>query len=135
MSDPPDVDGLITLASHRTVAEVMDRLAVLLPAHGIRIFARINFSADAAANGLSLDPTELLIVGNPTAGTPLIVARPSAAIDLPLKILAWSSVGVGTQVSYNDPGYLQRRHGFPPGLVANIAGLATLIARAASQEA
>jgi uncharacterized protein (DUF302 family) len=135
MNDVADIDGLLTLASQRSVAEVMDRLEVLLPAHRILVFARINFSADAAAVGLSLHPTELLIVGNPTVGTPLMVASPSTAIDLPLKVLAWSGVGVGTRVSYNDPAYLQRRHGFSPGLVANIAGLGTLVARAASQEA
>jgi uncharacterized protein (DUF302 family) len=128
----PDVDGLLTLASERTVVEVMDRLEALLPRHGIRIFARINFSADAADEGLRLHPSELLIVGNPAAGTPLIVAHPSTAIDLPLKVLAWSSTGVGTRVSYNDPAYLQRRHGLSPVLLANIAGLGLLVAQAAS---
>jgi uncharacterized protein (DUF302 family) len=134
MRDGLEVDGLQTVVSHRTVADVLDRLEVLLSAQRIHIFARINFSADATANGLFLRPTELLIVGNPKAGTPLIVASPSSAIDLPLKVLAWTSDGHGTQISYNDPTYLQRRHGLSPTLVANIGGLGGLIERAAAED-
>ena len=73
----------------------------------------------------------MLIAGAPKAGTPLIEAKPSAAIDLPLKILAWTEQGGQTTVAYNDPQYLQHRHGFPPELVKNIAGMSALIAAAA----
>jgi uncharacterized protein (DUF302 family) len=95
------------------------------------VFAHLDFSADAAAEGMRLRPTQLLIVGNPRAGTPLMEAQPSVAIDLPLKILAWSEDGGSTMVAYNETEYLQRRHGFPAELEKNIAGVPALVAQAA----
>ncbi len=95
------------------------------------IFARINFSADARRAGLSLRPTELLILGSPKAGTPLMAATPSLAIDLPLKVLAWQDADDRVWVSYNAPEYLQRRHGFASELLKNIAGLGALVEAAA----
>ena len=97
----------------------------------MKIFARINFSQDAAAVGLSLLPTELLLLGSPKAGTPLMVATSTIAIDLPLKVLAWQDNEGRCWVSYNSPDYLQRRHEIAPELIANIAGLGSLVEAAA----
>jgi uncharacterized protein (DUF302 family) len=131
MSEP--VEGMMVLRTQRTVPEVMERLQELMKARGIKVFAHLDFSADAAAEGVRLRPTQLLIVGNPKAGTPLIEAQPSVAIDLPLKVLAWSEDGQPTTVAYNDPEYLRRRHGFPAELVKNISALGALIAKSAGE--
>ncbi|HEX4152319.1 MAG TPA: DUF302 domain-containing protein [Steroidobacteraceae bacterium] len=132
MSTEKTVDGLIILRSRHTVLELMERLRELFKTHGIKVFAHLDFSADAAAEGIQLRPTQMLIAGSPRAGTPLIEAAPSVAIDLPLKVLAWSEKG-GTSVAYNDPDYLRRRHGFSAELGKNIAGLGALIAKAAGE--
>jgi uncharacterized protein (DUF302 family) len=131
MSTDNTIEGLAILRSNRAVSDVMERLQTLLRARGIKIFAHIDFSADASAEGIHLRPTQMLILGNPKAGTPLIEARPTVAIDLPLKILAWSDDVGGTTVAYNDPDYLRRRHGFPPELIQNISGIAAIAAKAA----
>jgi uncharacterized protein (DUF302 family) len=91
------------------------------------IFARVNFSRDAEKVGLKMQPSQLLILGNPKAGTPLMVAAPLAALDLPLKVLAWADEAGQCWVSCNTPEYLQRRHGFPSALIANIAPLSALL--------
>lgn len=134
MSGEKPVDGMMLVRSGRTVPDVMQRLQALMKARGIRVFAHLDFSADAAAEGIRLRPTQLLIAGAPKAGTPLIEAEPSIAIDLPLKILAWSEDGRSTTMAYNDPEYLRRRHGFPADLVKNISGLAALVAKAAGED-
>lgn len=132
MGSEATVDGLKVLHSRLTVPQVMERLEELLKAHNIRVFSHLDFSADAAAEGIGLRATQMLIAGNPKSGTPLIEAQPSVAIDLPLKVLAWSENGQ-TRVAYNDPAYLQRRHGFPAALAKNIAGFGELVARAADE--
>jgi uncharacterized protein (DUF302 family) len=119
--------GIMTLASSRGVAETLDRLESVAKSHGMTVFARINFSKDAAAVGLTLPPTQLLILGNPAGGTPLMVAAPTLALDLPLKVLAWQDESNRCRVSFNAPEYLQQRHGFPAALMANIAGLSKLV--------
>jgi uncharacterized protein (DUF302 family) len=131
MSGDKTVDGMMIVRTGRSVPDVVQRLQDLMKARGIRVFAHLDFSADAAAEGIRLRPTQLLIVGNPKAGTPLIEAQPSVAIDLPLKILVWSDEG--THVAFNDPAYLRRRHGFPAELDKNISGLAALVAQAAGE--
>jgi uncharacterized protein (DUF302 family) len=128
-----NVDGLMVLRSRYTVSQVMDRLQELMKARSIKVFAHLDFSADAAAEGIALRPTQMLIAGNPRAGTPLIEATPSVAIDLPLKVVAWSEDGQ-TTVAYNDPEYLRRRHEFPEALGKNISGLGTLVAKAAGED-
>jgi uncharacterized protein (DUF302 family) len=125
------VAGLTILPAPRGVTATLDRLEALAKEHGLMIFARINFSADAGRVGLGLGPTELLILGSPKAGTPLMAATPSLAIDLPLKVLAWQAADERVWVSYNAPEYLQQRHGFPPELLKNIAGLGALVEAAA----
>jgi uncharacterized protein (DUF302 family) len=131
MSEP--IEGMMVLHTRRTVPDVMERLQELMKARGIKVFAHLDFGADAAGEGMRLRPTQLLIVGNPKAGTPLIEAQPSIAIDLPLKVLVWSEDGQSSTVAYNDPEYLRRRHGFPAELVKNISGLGALIAKAAGE--
>jgi uncharacterized protein (DUF302 family) len=119
--------GIRTLASSRGVDATLDRLESVAKSKGMTVFARINFSKDAAAVGLKLQPTQLLILGNPTGGTPLMVAAPKLALDLPLKVLAWQDESNRCWVSFNTPEYLQQRHGFPATLMANIAGLSKLV--------
>ena len=120
-------NGIRTLAAPSGVDATLDRLENVAKSHGMTVFARINFSKDAAAVGLTLSPTQLLILGNPTGGTPLMVAAPKLALDLPLKVLAWQDESNHCWVSFNTPEYLQQRHRFPAGLMANIAGLSKLV--------
>jgi YVTN family beta-propeller protein len=129
----PSIDGLIMLPTQHTVADILTRTVSIAQARGITIFANIDFSGDAARSKLTLRPTGLVILGNPAAGTPVMAARPTVAIDLPLKILAFEDADGHTWVAYNDPKYLQRRHGFSQALVSNlepIGGLAQAVAGA-----
>ena len=123
--------GIATIASVGSVGESLDRLEGLATSRGLRIFARIDFSKDAASAGMKLRTMQLLILGNSNAGTPLMQAVASAALDLPLKVLAWQGDDGVCQLSYNRSEYLQQRHGFPATLTANIAGLAALVEAAA----
>ncbi len=132
MSDGESNKGMTMLAAAGTVDETMDRLESLAIKRGLTLFARINFAKDAAAAGLSMRPTQLLILGNPAAGTPLMVAAPATALDLPLKVLAWQDSANRCWVCCNTPEYLQQRHGFPAALIANIAGLEKLVQAAAA---
>jgi uncharacterized protein (DUF302 family) len=134
MSQSAAVDGLRVLPTRRTVSDVLNRVASLARARGLTIFAQIDFSGDAQRAGLALSPTGLVILGNPKGGTPLIVATPTAAIDLPLKMLAWQDAGGKTWVAYNEAEYLQARHRFAPGLVKNIAVLGALAEAAAAED-
>ena len=134
MSAERNIDGLHAVPTNRTVANVMERLQAIVRARGLAVFARINFSADAERAGLELPPTELILVGNPKAGTPLIAATPTVAIDLPLRVLAWTNAEGRTYLAYNEPDYLQKRHGFSPAPIKNIAGLAALVTEAAQDD-
>ena len=119
--------GIKVLAASSGVDDTMDRLESLAQQRGLTVFARINFAKDAAAAGLTLQPTQLLILGSPSAGTPLMAAAPRTALDLPLKVLAWQDAANHCWVSFNTPEYLQQRHGFPAALMANITGLEKLV--------
>ncbi len=123
-------NGLIHLASQHSVEEAMQRLEALLKERGISIFARVDHSGEAAKVGLAMRPTKLLIFGSPKAGTPLMQAAPSVAIDLPLKALFWEDAEGKVWLTYNDPAYLQQRHNFPGELLANIAGVSALFTKA-----
>ncbi len=105
--------GIASLASARSVAETANRLAAALQSAGMTIFARLDQQAAAKAVGLDMRPMVLLIFGNPAAGTPLMIAHPTLAIDLPLKALVWEDADGKVHVDYNSPDYLQRRHGLP----------------------
>jgi len=128
------VPGLRILPTRHSVPDVLSRLETLARGRGLTIFSRIDFSGDAARAGLSLRPMGLVILGNPAAGTPLMVASPTLAIDLPLKVLAWQDAGDKVWVGYNEPSYLLARHHFPAELEKNIAALGALAAKAASDE-
>ena len=131
MSTLRPAPGLTVLSSGHAVDELIARLKQMLQARGLRVFAEIDFSADAAACGLTLRPTRMLVAGNPKAGTPLIEASPSIAIDLPLKVLVWAEDGQ-TRVAFNDPHYLVERHAVPEDLTRNIAGFGALVEQVAA---
>jgi len=123
--------GIMNALSNHSVDQTAERLQGILQAKGIELFAVIDHSAGAEKAGLRMRPTKLVIFGSPKAGTPLMLAAPSIAIDLPLKILIWEDGQGKVWVSYNSPKYLQERHGFPEELLQNIAGIETLAGKAA----
>jgi uncharacterized protein (DUF302 family) len=122
--------GLVHLESPCTVTETLTRLERLVRSKGLTVLARIDHSGDAARVGLEMRATELLIFGNPKAGTPLMIASPTAAIDLPLKALAWEDADGKVWLSYNSSGYLAERHSIPSVLLQNIAGIGALCEQA-----
>jgi uncharacterized protein (DUF302 family) len=124
-------NGIIDKLSHHSVEETVERLKGILQSKGVALFAMIDHSGEAQKVGMKMPPTKLLIFGSPKAGTPLMLAAPSVAIDLPLKILVWEDVQGKVWVSYNSPAYLQQRHGIAPALLQNIAVVETLVAKAA----
>ena len=123
-------NGLVRIASPRSVPETIQRLEEVLRAKGMTIFARIDHSGEAAKVGLEMHPTQVLLFGSPKGGTPVMVAAPSVAIDLPLKALVAEDDQGKVWVSYNSPDYLKERHGLPLGLLQNIAVVETLAAKA-----
>ena len=122
--------GIIGVPSHHSVDETVARLKGVLQEKGITLFALIDHSGEAEKVGMKMRPTQLLIFGSPKAGTPLMQAAPSIAIDLPLKILVWEDGQGKVRISYNNPEYLQERHGVPQELLANISVVETLAAKA-----
>ena len=124
-------NGIVTIPSNHSVDETVERIKDILQSKGVALFALIDHSGEAAKVGMKMPNTKLLIFGNPKGGTPLMLASPSAAIDLPLKILVAEDSQGKTWVSYNTPEYLRERHGLPQDLVQNIAIVATLADKAA----
>jgi len=124
-------EGIKTLTSHHTVDETVTRLKALLEQKGIKLFCLVDHSGEAHAAGLTMPNTKLLIFGNPKAGTPLMLAAPSTALDLPLKILVAETPEGTTQLSWNDSSWLQSRHAFPPDLEANLAAAPLFATKAA----
>jgi uncharacterized protein (DUF302 family) len=133
MSSATDVSGLVKLPSRHSVSATIDRLEALLKERGILVFARIDFSGDAQRAGLRMPAEQMLIFGNPKAGTPLMLAVPAAGLDLPLKMLAWEAPDGKVWTAYNDPQYLVQRHGLPAALAANLAAVVPLIERAVAE--
>ena len=129
---PHTDNGIIDAQSQHSVEQTVERLTALLLAKGVTLFALVDHSGEAAKIGITMPPTKLLIFGTPKAGTPLMLAAPSVAIDLPLKILVSEDAQGRAWLSYNSPAYLQERHGVPQGLLPNIAVVETL-ARAAGE--
>jgi len=125
------VNGMVHLRSHYSVHETLHRLESVLIAHGLAIFGRVDHSGEAEKVGLKMPPTQVLIFGSPKAGTPLMVASPTLAIDLPLKALVWEDADGTVWLSYNSPEYLQQRHHVPDALITNIAGAGALLQQAA----
>src|SRR5205807_6503976 len=124
-------DGIITIPSNHSVEETIEKLKAILQSKGITLFALIDHSREAARAGMEMRPTKLLIFGNPKGGTPVMLAAPSSAIDLPLKILIWQDAEGKVWISYNSPTYLQERHNLAPELLQNISVVETLAAKAA----
>jgi uncharacterized protein (DUF302 family) len=124
-------NGIVDVPSNHSVDETVERIKSILQSKGITLFALIDHSGEAEKVGMKMPPTKLLIFGSPKAGTPLMLAAPSIAIDLPLKILVWEDGEGKVWVSYNSPQYLQERHDLPEDLVKNIAVVGTLAAKAA----
>ena len=125
-------NGIIHKPSNHSVDETLRKLQDFLEAKGIAIFALVDHSGEAKKVGMQMPNTKLLIFGNPKGGTPLMLAAPSIAIDLPLKILIWEDHQGKAWVSYNSPEYLAERHGLPQNLVQNIAFVETLAASVAA---
>jgi uncharacterized protein (DUF302 family) len=126
-----DGSGLITRGSRHSVDQTVTALKALLDAKGITLFALIDHSGEAAKIGMPMPPTKLLIFGDPKAGTPLMLASPSSAIDLPLKVLVWQDQDSSVRITYNSPAWLVARHGLPEELLKNIAGIEMLANKAA----
>jgi uncharacterized protein (DUF302 family) len=123
-------NGIVTQPSKYTVPETLDRLEAILRAKGVQVFARVDHSGEASKAGLSMPPTQLLIFGSPKAGTPVMLTAPLAAIDLPLKALAWQDTDGKNWLSYNDPQYLKDRFGLSEDVVKGLAAPAPLIEQA-----
>jgi len=128
---PSISNGIIDTLSNHSVDETVEKLKGILQAKGIALFALVDHSGEAQKVGMKMPPTKLLIFGNPKGGTPLMLAAPTVAIDLPLKILVREDGQGKVWVSYNSPAYLQERHGFPPELLKNIVVVEALAAQAA----
>ena len=128
---PDNGKGLINIPSSHSVDETVTKLEGILQAKGITLFALVDHSGEAAKAGMKMRPTKLLIFGNPRAGTPVMLAAPSSAIDLPLKILVWEDDQGKVWITYNNPSYLQERHNLRSELLPNIAVTDTLAAKAA----
>jgi uncharacterized protein (DUF302 family) len=122
--------GIIDKPSNHSVEQTVDKLKNILQSKGVTVFALIDHSGEAEKVGMKMPPTKLLIFGSPKAGTPLMLAAPSIAIDLPLKILVREDTQGKVWISYNSSEYLKDRHGLPPDLLQNIAVVETLAAKA-----
>jgi uncharacterized protein (DUF302 family) len=122
--------GLVQVASHYSVDDTVRRLQAVFAAKGLQVFALVDHSGEAEKVGLKMRPTKVLIFGSPRAGTPLMVAAPSLAIDLPLKALVAEDAAGKVSATYNDPEFLRERHGVPAELINNLVGAGALIAKA-----
>ena len=126
MAPTPD-NGMQHLSSPYSVPETLRRVESLLQEKGLAIFCRVDHSGEAEKVGLKMHPTQLILFGSPKAGTPVMVASPTIAIDLPLKALVWEDAGGKVWISYNSPEYLQQRHNVPSELVKNISAAGALL--------
>ena len=122
--------GIVDLPSNHSVDQTVEKLKGILNEKGVTLFALVDHSGEAEKVGMKMPPTKLLIFGSPKAGTPLMLAVPSIAIDLPLKVLVWEDSSGNVWVSYNSPAYLQKRHNVPDEFMQNIALVETLAAKA-----
>lgn len=125
-------NGIVNIPSNHSVDETVTRLRDILESKHLTLFAVVDHSSEAGRIGLEMPPTKLMIFGSPQAGTPLMQAVPSVAIDLPLKLLVWEDAQARVSISFNSPAYLQSRHGLPSELLPNIAAAETLAKAAAA---
>ena len=123
--------GMVDKASNHSVEETVNRLKNIMQAKRVTLFAVIDHSGEAEKVGMKMPPTQLLIFGNPKAGTPLMLASPRSAIDLPLKILVWADTEGKVWLTYNSPQFFKERHNLPPELLEVIANVETLATKAA----
>jgi uncharacterized protein (DUF302 family) len=123
--------GLIYIPSNHSMDKTVEKLKGIVQSKGITLFALVDHSGEAAKVGMKMQPTKLLIFGNPKAGTPVMLAAPSSAIDLPLKILIWEDAKGKVWVTYNSPVYLQQRHNIPDELLPNVSVVEALAKNAA----
>ncbi len=123
-------EGIVKITSHHSVDQTVEKLKTILQSKGVMLFALVDHSGEAEKVGLKMPPTKLLIFGNPKGGTPLMLASPSVAIDLPLKILVAEDSQGKVWISYNGPEYLKERHDLPENLLPNIDVVKTLAAAA-----
>jgi uncharacterized protein (DUF302 family) len=126
--------GLIRQRSQYSVAETTRRLTVLVRTRGLQVFGDIDFAGDAGRAGMSMRPMRQLVFGHPRSGTPLILASPTVALDLPLRVLIFEDANGLVWLAYNDAEYLRERHQLPAGLLANIAALPEIVTRAVGTE-
>jgi len=127
-------DGVVTKTSGRPVPETLERLQIAVQEKGLMVFALVDHSGQAAKAGLAMPDTKLLIFGSPAGGTPIMLAAPLAALDLPLKVLVWENPAGGSFVSYLDPAYLGERHHLTDDLTARIAGINAITDAAVGKE-
>ncbi len=127
-------DGVVTKTSGRPVPETLERLQIAVQEQGLMVFALVDHSGQAAKAGLAMPDTKLLIFGSPAGGTPVMLAAPLAALDLPLKVLVWENPAGGSFVSYLDPAYLGERHQLTDDLTARIAGINAITDAAVGKE-
>ncbi len=133
---PPTTNrGIVDLQSAHSVEDTVATLRNILDSKGITLFALVDHSEEAQKAGMTMRPTKLLIFGSPRAGTPLMLAAPSIAIDLPLKLLVWEDEAGKAWISYNSPDYLKDRHDLPADLLPNIAVIEALAAKAGAGNA
>lgn len=125
-----EIPGFTQISTRHSVNEAVDCLKAFLPTKGLQLFALVDHSGEAEKVGLKMRPTKLLIFGSPRGGTPLMVAAPSLAIDLPLKALVWEDEAGKVWIAYNSPEYLQQRHAVPADLIKNIAGVGAVLQKA-----
>jgi uncharacterized protein (DUF302 family) len=125
-------NGIVTVASARSGAATIERLRQLIRERGLMLFSCIDFSGDAERAGLALSFSQLVIFGNPKAGTPLMQCAPTAALDLPLKVLVWEDADGRTWLSFNSIEYLRQRHGLPDDLMKPLSGVVALVEAAAA---
>jgi uncharacterized protein (DUF302 family) len=123
-------NGIIDRPSNHSVDETVTRLRNILEAKGVTLFSFVDHSGEAEKVGMKMPPTKLLIFGSPKAGTPIMLASPSIAIDLPLKILVWEDANHKVWISYNSPEYLRERHNLPQDLLQNISVVGMLAEKA-----
>jgi uncharacterized protein (DUF302 family) len=120
---PPQIEGIITKPSSFSAKEIVERLQETMRSRGLTIFAHINHSEEARRVGLEMQEAHVLIFGSPKAGTPLMIASPLLALELPLKVLVWQGNDGRVWVSYTSSAYLAARYSIPPELIGNIAGI------------
>jgi len=123
--------GIVSKASSHSVNGTVEKLKQILQARGITLFALIDHSGESAKVGFAMKPTKLLIFGSPKAGTPVMLAASTAALDLPLKILVWEDAEGKVWLSYNSADYVGKRHGVPQGLLQNLAAVEKVAQEAA----